>query len=862
MDSWTANSSSTSMQAESEKDLRWQIAIECAGQGVWEIDGVFDQIYHSPTWFKMRGLSPDDPATTTVESWMSRVHPEDRAVLQKNLAAELNGDTDVVHHEYRERHEDGRWIWILSQGRIISRDANGKSLRTIGTDTDVTELKLTQERLAKLADSEHRWRIAVESAGQGLWDINSTTDQNYFSDAWRAIRGLKPDEPEPSTTEDRFESIHPEDKERLKQEFAAREIETSDAVNHEYRQRSKNGEWVWIMSRGKIVERDATGKTVRMIGTDTDITVLKKSESDLKRLSHRYELAVSTAKVGVWEFDLENCRPYWDDNTREIFGVSVPNELLPDNIWELRIHPEDRARALAISETAVKTCGNYAMDYRIVLLSGEIRHVRCRAIYHNDHSNGPRLIGVNWDVTEDYHRAEELQRAKELAEKRSMEIESAQLSLEHNALHDALTGLPNRRHLDNALNAIDGTQKPLEGRRIALMHVDLDRFKQINDTMGHMAGDAILQRVSTILKSNVGEEAIVSRSGGDEFVIVMSAAPNDGALAEMATRLLRELNEPVIYEGHECLFGASIGIAVQEYAAVSGRSLLVNADIALYRAKSEGRNRFCFFTADMQQQTIDAKKCADDIKRGLDRGEFFAVYQLQFDARSHDVIGVEALARWRHPVRGVLTPDAFLQAAEEINVVSRIDELVLEQALVDLASWRQAGISIPNVSVNISARRLGDAKLIEGLRKLDIPDQSLSFELLESIYLDNQSETVASNLEEIRKLGIGVEIDDFGTGHASIACLLSLRPKRLKIDRQLVMPIVASIETRRLLASIVDIGQALGIEVLAEGVETMEHARILADLDCSCLQGFAFARPMEAHDLSRFVADTRWRTAA
>ena len=521
------------------RDSLWQIAIECGGQGVWEVGETSGIKYHSPTWFKMRGFEQDDAAVTTQKAWLSRIHPDDQARLLEQFEAEKSGQIDDVRHEYRERHRDGRWIWILSHGKIISRDSAGMAVHTIGTDTDVTEIKLDQERLTALADSEQRWRIAVESAGQGLWDINYATGQSYFSPAWRSMRGIAENESVSAAFQDWLHTVHPDDRECLVNELHTRDGLASNDVVHQYRQRHRNGSWVWIMCRGKIVERDSMGKPVRLIGTDTDITDLKNSESELKRLSDRFELAVSAAMVGVWEFDLSNFKSLWDENTRNLFDASLVNDLLPADFWESRLHPEDRARACAIAENAIATHGSYAMDYRIVIPSGEVRHVRCSAIYHTDTVHGPKLLGVNWDVTGDYHLAEELRRAKELAERHSVQVEIAHQRMKHNALHDALTGLPNRRRLDQLLKVVSAARPQAIGKRVALFHVDLDRFKHINDTMGHLAGDAILKRVARILKYCVGTGSTVCRAGGDEFVILNLDAPADGQLADLAMRLLR-----------------------------------------------------------------------------------------------------------------------------------------------------------------------------------------------------------------------------------------------------------------------------------------------------------------------------------
>ncbi len=304
------------------------------------------------------------------------------------------------------------------------------------------------------------------------------------------------------------------------------------------------------------------------------------------------------------------------------------------------------------------------------------------------------------------------------------------------------------------------------------------------------------------------------------------------------------MRKPVRYEGHDCRFGASIGIAIDSGSTLDAKQMLLDADIALYRAKGLGRNRFEFFSASARRDIISAKHLADEILIGLERNEFVPFYQLQFDARTLDVAGIETLARWQHPVHGLLTPDRFLDIAEDLDVVSTIDALILERALADRSVWIKDGLSIPKISVNVSARRLADPDLGKKLRALKIEPGTISFELLESISLDDCDEAVAANLKKLRKLGIDIQIDDFGTGHASIVSLLRLSPKTLKIDRELIRMLPQSSEQRKLVGSIIDIGRSLNILVIAEGVETVDHIRILEELDCDTLQGYALARPM------------------
>jgi diguanylate cyclase (GGDEF)-like protein len=469
------------------------------------------------------------------------------------------------------------------------------------------------------------------------------------------------------------------------------------------------------------------------------------------------------------------------------------------------------------------------------------------------------MVGAEWDVTADVALTRELQSAKELAERKNAEVEAAKARIEHDSLHDSLTGLPNRRYLDGILDRCAGGGA---SGNVAILHIDLDRFKQINDTLGHAAGDAMLVHASNVLKSTVRSGDFVARIGGDEFVVVCTADSGIDQLTCLADRIIRQMRQPADYQGHQCRFGVSIGIAAEAAATAEPRRLLVNADIALYRAKSRGRNRYEFFTDALQAEIVETKRLADEILGGLERNEFVAHYQLQFDARSLEIAGVEALVRWHHPTEGLLAPDAFLEVAEDLNVVSTIDRMVLEQALGHFEDWTRRGLPIPHVSVNVSARRLRDEDLVKSLRPLRIGPGTLSFELVESTFLDDDDDVVSWNIEQIKELGIDIEIDDFGTGYASIVSLLKLKPKRLKIDRQLVAPIVRSPKQRHVVKSIIEIGRSLGIEVAAEGVETMRHAQFLKELGCNMLQGYAFGKPMDVETLEAFVSRHMARAAS
>jgi diguanylate cyclase (GGDEF)-like protein len=596
-----------------------------------------------------------------------------------------------------------------------------------------------------------------------------------------------------------------------------------------------------------------------------NIGELKRRERQLERISQRLGLALDTSKVGVWEMQIGSKEEVWDARMNELYGYPADGAPRSFEHWNRRVHPADIERASA-EFSSVHEHGSYTSQYRIVLQGGEVRHIRAIGTIYREGNRPARIVGVNWDVTADVLLNEELRRAKAMTEARNAELESAKASIEYNALHDSLTGLPNRRYLDELLS--DHAARFVEtGERAAVLQIDLDRFKQINDTLGHIAGDSMLIHAARILTATVDKGDFVARVGGDEFVVVRRAGNADAelsnpALSQLADRIIERVQQPMDFEGHECRVGVSIGIACDNDALADPLRLLVHADIALYRAKDRGRNRFQFFNDALQAEIVTTKRVADDILVGLEQNQFVAYYQPQFDAATHEVIGVEALARWNHPVEGVLAPAAFLKIAEELNVVASIDRLILEQALVDFHQWEAIGLGVPKVSVNVSARRLHDDELIRSLRRMDIRPGTVAFELVESIFLDDNDELVTWNVDQIKELGIDIEIDDFGTGYASIVSLMKLKPHRLKIDRQFVMPIVRSIAQRQLVGSIVDIGRSLGIEVLAEGVETMEHAELLERLGCNALQGYAFARPMRAGDLVEFIQSRRWKKAS
>lgn len=732
---------------------------------------------------------------------------------------------------------------------------------------NIARLKARERQVQSLSQ---RLDIALDASKIGIWEIELATGARNWDAQMHRLHGF----PENETPQDSAwrAALHPDDAPTAKAEMDVIRAGGNE-YKSQYRIRMPEGSWRHIRNVGsRLIGPNGEEK---LTGISWDVTedvllneALKSAKehaevqnAELARLTQRLDLALDSYECGLWEADLDIGRTFWDPRMHQLYGLTFTDGIVSHEDWLGTVHPDDRASILENVERCTAQDLPYAHEARVVLPDGEIRHVRSVGKIHYGHGGTRKLVGLAFDVTEDVALREHLKAAKEQADAKNVELEQAKVRIEHNALHDPLTGLGNRRMLDDELTEIAGLSE-LVDVRAAILHIDLDRFKQINDTLGHAAGDALLVHASKVLHASTRKGDIVARIGGDEFVVVVTNTTDEAYLSTLARRIITLMQQPVEYEGHLCRFGVSIGIALAEGRSIDTAKLLVNADIALYRAKALGRNRHEFFTEALQAEIISNKRIADDILAGIENNEFVPYYQPQIDAGTLKLAGAEALIRWNHPRDGLLAPDRFLKIAEDLNVMATLDRIVLEKALLDCARWAAQGLVMPKISVNVSARRLRDESLVESLTGLSIQPGQIAFELVESIFLDESDDVVLANLARIKALGIDIEIDDFGTGHTSIVSLLKLKPKRLKIDRQLVAPILSSHNEQALVRSIIEIGRSLGIEIVAEGVETMQHAEMLGLLGCDLLQGYAFAKPLSRDAFLAFGQEMRWKLAS
>ena len=456
---------------------------------------------------------------------------------------------------------------------------------------------------------------------------------------------------------------------------------------------------------------------------------------------------------------------------------------------------------------------------------------------------------------------EEVEQQNEALERRDQELRSKNARIFFMAHHDALTGLPNRLQFNEQLDIVLEQRRRREDQ-VALLCLDLDHFKRVNDTLGHPAGDALLQEMAARLRACVRDGDTIARLGGDEFAVLQCAARQPEAAGELAQRIIEALSAP--YElGNDCaVVGVSVGIALATPDLFSADVLLRSADMALYRAKANGRGTFCFFEAAMNVQ-VQARRILElDFREAVARGEFEVFYQPLFNLRTQHACGFEALLRWRHPDRGLIAPAEFIPLAEELGLIIPLGEWVMAQACRDAKSWPEE----IRVAVNLSPIQFRSLGLVQAVQRAladsGLPARRLELEITESALLQD-SEAVLATLHELHAVGVRIALDDFGTGYSSLSYLRSFPFDKLKIDQSFVREMLHRADCRAIVTSVLGLARELGMDTTAEGVETEEQLAQLREAGCTEVQGFLFDRPRCAADIQRwFMAGAGWMRAA
>jgi len=579
------------------------------------------------------------------------------------------------------------------------------------------------------------------------------------------------------------------------------------------------------------------GRAARLLSAD-DVTHEVATNVALRDSEAQLRAAQEMAHVGSWKWTIRGDLLSWSAELAAIFGVTIDRAPRTFGGYLGLVHPDDRDAACAIVKNAMAEGLGFNAEYRIVRPDGEQRWLRSRGRVEADESGrGSRLLGVCQDITNE-----------KLAEQ----------NLIRQALHDPLTGFANRAllldHLAKALARLNRNDTI-----VAVLCIDLDRFKLVNDRMGHGAGDEVLITVAERLQDIVRPSDTVARLGGDEFIILCEDLVGDADAIAVAERVLERLAEPMeLQHGRSATTGASIGVVLAADATTTTEALLRDADAAMYKAKQAGRNRYMVFDNEFRTKSIARSQQADELRRGLERAEFRVLYQPVIDLRLDTWSGVEALVRWEHPRQGLLLPSDFIGVAEEAGSIVPLGEWVLGEACRE-AVRRQTfpGQRPLLMAVNLSARQLTQASLIDALgqalAETGLDPSQLCLEITESALMEDVELSVEALLA-LKALGVRIAVDDFGTGYSSLSYLRHLPVDIVKIDRSFVAGVGIDPADDAIVASVANLSHALGLRVVAEGVETQEQLIAVRALGCDQAQGYYWSRPVSADQLGPWAA--------
>jgi len=568
-----------------------------------------------------------------------------------------------------------------------------------------------------------------------------------------------------------------------------------------------------------------------------------RAEEALRVSEERFALAVRGANDGVWDWDLETGKVYLSPRWKQILGFR--EDEVGDRVedWHRRVHPEDLpAMRAGLEAHCTSNGGHFELEHRMVSRDGRDRWVLTRgAAVRDRNGRAVRMAGSMTDITE-----------RKVAERQLL----------HDAFHDGLTGLANRALFVDRLGQILASVPRRPGTHFSVLFLDLDRFKTVNDSLGHAAGDELLVAIARRLERFVRPGDTVARLGGDEFSVLLTDAASASDAIRVAERVQEVLAEEFTIGGHPVFVTASIGIALSDSTEGSPEAILRNADIAMYRAKASGRARFEVFDREMHSSVLRLLKLETDLRRGLERGEFVMHYQPIVSLGTGRIVGFEGLVRWRHPKRGLVRPAQFIAVAEETGIIVPLGWWVLEECCEQARAWQERFPADPplSISVNVSGKLFlqGDMvdRMVAILEQTRLLPESLRLEITESVVLDH-GERVLANLQELRALGVKLGVDDFGTGYSSLSYLQRFHYDDVKIDQTFVSNLSGGPEAETIVETILSLAQGLGIGVIAEGVETAEQLKRLRSLGCPQGQGYLFARPLDAVAAGRLIADGR-----
>ncbi len=662
-------------------------------------------------------------------------------------------------------------------------------------------------------------------------DANWTME--FVSDGCQRVTGYAPAELLLNGRVSYEEITHPEDRARVRTSIHTA-IAERRRFDIEYRIHHADGRVRWVWERG-IAVRDASDRVVALEGIVEDVTARAESELALREAERRYHGLFDNAIEGIFRTTVEG--RYLDANPAlaRIYGFATPAELIEtwhDIRAQLYVDPKRREEFMRIVKARGSISGFESQVYR---KNGDIIWIseNARAVL-GDSGHVLYYEGTVEDITERH---------------------LYQARIEQQANYDTLTGLANRSLLNDRLEQGILTAASY-GARLAVVFIDLDRFKYINDSLGHDVGDRLLQGMAERFKSCIREFDTVARLGGDEFVLLLNGQSGPDSVATMLERVLESVAQPWRHGARDFELTCSVGVALYPDDGSDAAALLKHADSAMYRAKEQGRNNFQFFTDDLNLLMKERFELENNLRRALERGEFELHYQPRVDLATNLVVACEALIRWRLSGGESVSPARFIPVAEETGLIGPIGEWVLRTACAQNKRWQEAGLPPCVVSVNVSPRQFHRDDFIDTLkdvlRDTGLNPAYLELELTENMVM-HDGEQMVETLQAIKRLGVHIAVDDFGTGYSSLSYLKRFPVDRLKIDASFVRDIAADTDDAAIVRTIIALGHNLGLKVLAEGVETEAQLAFLKANDCDEMQGYHFSKPVSAWRMRKLL---------
>jgi diguanylate cyclase (GGDEF)-like protein/PAS domain S-box-containing protein len=748
-------------------------------------------------------------------------YPDDVPAAARASNALVQGEVDSFTLEKRYVRADGSLMW----GRLTAtglRAEDGKLEACLGAIEDVTEQIRNQQMLA---EHEARLRMALESASMWTFDRDLTTGLEIRWGALLEEFGLA----ERGEFDEFLSLLHPDDSNMIRPDGL---LGDEDEFVMNVRLRTVSGEYRWVQRRGSVV-RDGQGRPIRVTGTSMDITQERLAEIRGAEAEANLSRVIEASPDAFVSFDSKGIVTRWNPAAKTIFGWSQQEAVgRPGSHFLVPFEQLELARAFFQG------------------VSGDVGpgdHTRGPMEMTGLHRDGRRVpLEASWVAAIVGNELRISAFIRDLTERKASQAE-----LERLALVDPLTGLPNRALMHDRLQGALGRMKR-HGRKVGVLFLDLDRFKVVNDSLGHDAGDSLLcvlgDRISRVLRSG----DTLGRLGGDEFVVVAEEIGDARDLASLAERILAAVSQPLHLQGYEIAPSASIGIAVAEEGSGDTESLLRDADLAMYRAKARGGGDYELFDFEMRQRAMSRLASEGELRRAVGNDELRVHYQpyLEADGKLH---GVEALVRWLHPERGLVAPAEFIGLAEETGLVVPLGEWVLRAACRQAKAWRTGPHPDLTLSVNLSVRQLAQPRLtavVAGiLEETGLEASALCLEITETALMQDPG-AAAVTLGELRRLGVRIAVDDFGTGYSSLLYLRHFPIQILKLDTIFVSGVCENSEDRVIIGSIIELAHALGLTAVAEGVETVAQLHALQALGCDLMQGYYWSRPLDAESMT------------